>query len=557
MVGLSLIAPIVILSTESPDRIVQTLNDIFFDKIDIVVTNDDVMIIIPFFLIIIFTIKAILSIKINKKILEFSWEQRTKIISRLMDYYQHISYEVFSKRNSSEFIQIMDGPTGDFSTGVINSSLRVICEFIICFSIFIFLLVQNLEALLLLVFIFGILFFLYNKIFISKVIKYGENAVKGSVKRIQAVSEAINGLKEVRILGKERFFYQTVVKATSFQAKNTIRSQIITMSPKYFIELFLIIFIVTISLVMILTDQGLSYMLTNIAIFGFAAVRLTPSINIIITGLTTIKTASYATKIIHDELTMYASINKIKSRYFEIKNSDLPVFENLKLKDLSFSYSDSKTIIEKASLEIHRGDRVGIIGSSGSGKTTFIDLFLGLLYPQLGEILLNDQPIKDNLKKWQSLIAYLPQENFMIDNSLKANIALELNSERIDENKLLKSIKSSKLEEFVKDLPDGLNTEIGEKGILISGGQRQRMALARAFYHDKQILVLDESTSALDDKTEKEIIDEIGLLSKNVTLIMIAHRLSSLKHCNKIYQINEEKVKLIGDYNELIKKTKN
>tara|TARA_B100001142_G_scaffold325815_1_gene380106 strand:- start:2150 stop:3838 length:1689 start_codon:yes stop_codon:yes gene_type:complete len=554
LIGLSLIAPIILLLTENPDRLIDTINSLIFSKFGYILSFYEALLFFTLSIILVFSIKAFFSIVINKKILQFSWNQRTKLRAYLMDCYQNLPYKELYKRNTSEFIQIMEGPVGDFCTGVLTNLLRVACELIICIVIFSYLGIKNLNALLILIILYGSLFLVYNQIFIKKVIKLGENAVRGSVKLFQAVSEGVNGLKEIRILGKESFFHETLVESSKYQAENVVKSQIITLSPKYFIELLLITFIMIMSTIIILTGQGLNALVSNIAIFGFATVRLTPSINIITTGVTGIKYGTYATNKIYSEIKKYDDFNKKKVIHHKLKEIDL--FEKLTVKNASFSYDSSqKLILKNISFSIKKGEFIGIIGASGSGKTTFVDLLLGLLDLDSGEFLLNNQPLMDKIDSWQSQIAYLPQEIFLIDSTLSANISLETNKEEVDNKKLLKSLKSAKLEKFVDDLPDGINTEIGQNGIMVSGGQRQRIALARAFYHERDLLVLDEATSALDHQIEKEIIEEINSLNKKTTKIMIAHRLSTLKYCNKIYEIKDKKILLLGSYEDLTNNT--
>ena len=232
------------------------------------------------------------------------------------------------------------------------------------------------------------------------------------------------------------------------------------------------------------------------------------------------------------------------------------LFKKLVVKNASFSYENSEKIILKdISFKIEKGEFIGIVGESGSGKTTFVDLLLGLLNAEKGEFILNNEPMLGRIDSWQSQIAYLPQEIFMIDSTLSSNITLEMNTREVDNEKLLKALKSARLEKFVEDLPNGIDTEVGQNGIMVSGGQRQRIALARAFYHDRDVLVLDEATSALDNDTEQKIVKEISLLKRNKTIIMIAHRKSTLMHCDKIFKIKNGKISDSLTYKELIQKS--
>ena len=237
----------------------------------------------------------------------------------------------------------------------------------------------------------------------------------------------------------------------------------------------------------------------------------------------------------------------------EREGDNLISFQQIKLNDISFSYSNSPNkILEEISLQINLGDCIGIIGPSGSGKTTLVDLLLGLLSFQEGSIEYNGQLLDSKLEDWQSKVAYLPQEVFIMDETFRSNVALETDETNIDDLKVIKSIKKARLKDFLDQLPQGLNTTLGERGMRLSGGQRQRVALARAFYHEREVLVLDEATSSLDTETEKEIVDEIRHLKGKATMLVVAHRLSTLQYCDRIYELKEGRLIKSGSPEEML-----
>ena len=548
LIGLSLIAPIVFMLTDNPEVLVSKINELIFSRIGVLVDFKGILIFLSLFIIFIFSLKASFAILINKKILEFSWFQRTKLRSYLMMCYQNLPYKDYVKRNTSEFIQIMEGPVGDYCSGVLTNILRVLGECIICLFIFIFLGVKNFNALFMLLLLYGTLFFIYNKYFIQKVVKYGKNAIEGSVSLFKYVNEGVAGLKEIRILGKENYFHTNVVESAKYQARNVVKSQIITLAPKYFVELLLIIFILLLSLIMAISGESLSVLLSNIAIFGFAAVRLTPSVNIISTGITGIKYGSGATEKIFNEIQYYqkSNIEIDEPGSTKTMETNKTKFKKLTLNDVSFKYDlKGSTILENINISIKKGESIGIIGESGSGKTTLIDLLLGLLPINEGKILFNDIPLKDNIELWRDKVAYIPQEIFLIDDTIANNISLGSDSD--SNNRIIKALKAAKLDSFVNSLPNGINSNIGQNGIMLSGGQRQRISLARAFYHDREVLILDEATSALDNETEQEIIKEVQSLKNKKTLIIITHRTSSLIECDKIYKMKDGEIKVASN----------
>jgi len=548
LIGLSLIAPIVFMLTDNPEVLVSKINELIFSRIGVLVDFKGILIFLSLFIIFIFSLKASFAILINKKILEFSWFQRTKLRSYLMMCYQNLPYKDYVKRNTSEFIQTMEGPVGDYCSGVLTNILRVLGECIICLFIFIFLGVKNFNALFMLLLLYGTLFFIYNKYFIQKVVKYGKNAIEGSVSLFKYVNEGVAGLKEIRILGKENYFHTNVVESAKYQARNVVKSQIITLAPKYFVELLLIIFILLLSLIMAISGESLSVLLSNIAIFGFAAVRLTPSVNIISTGITGIKYGSGATEKIFNEIQYYqkSNIEIDEPGSTKTMETNKTKFKKLTLNDVSFKYDlKGSTILENINISIKKGESIGIIGESGSGKTTLIDLLLGLLPINEGKILFNDIPLKDNIELWRDKVAYIPQEIFLIDDTIANNISLGSDSD--SNNRIIKALKAAKLDSFVNSLPNGINSNIGQNGIMLSGGQRQRISLARAFYHDREVLILDEATSALDNETEQEIIKEVQSLKNKKTLIIITHRTSSLIECDKIYKMKDGEIKVASN----------
>ena len=548
IIGLSLIAPLVFMLTDNPEELVNKINELIFSKLGLLIDFKGTLILLCVAIIFTFILKALFAILINKKILEFSWDQRTKLRSYLMKCYQNLPYKEYVKRNTSEFIQTMEGPVGDYCSGVLTNILRVLGECIICLFIFIFLGVKNFNALFMLLLLYGTLFFIYNKYFIQKVVKYGKNAIEGSVSLFKYVNEGVAGLKEIRILGKENYFHTNVVESAKYQARNVVKSQIITLAPKYFVELLLIIFILLLSLIMAISGESLSVLLSNIAIFGFAAVRLTPSVNIISTGITGIKYGSGATEKIFNEIQYYqkSNIEIDEPGSTKTMETNKTKFKKLTLNDVSFKYDlKGSTILENINISIKKGESIGIIGESGSGKTTLIDLLLGLLPINEGKILFNDIPLKDNIELWRDKVAYIPQEIFLIDDTIANNISLGSDSD--SNNRIIKALKAAKLDSFVNSLPNGINSNIGQNGIMLSGGQRQRISLARAFYHDREVLILDEATSALDNETEQEIIKEVQSLKNKKTLIIITHRTSSLIECDKIYKMKDGEIKVASN----------
>ena len=362
---------------------------------------------------------------------------------------------------------------------------------------------------------------------------------------IKDIHEGIGGLKEIRSFNKERFFYDIFKENSRNYAKAGAKSTLIETIPRYVVELILVTFFISIVLS---SGKSLQDFLPTLGILGLASMRLIPSVSYISTSLTQLRYGKDAVNRLYDDLKGFSESNFDYNQ--SINNQDKsnnPVlsdkFQSLEIRDISFSYENkSKPLINNLSLKIKAGDAIGIMGKSGSGKTTLIDILLGLLDVNSGDVLLNKQALKKDLYSLRSRVAYLPQQVFLIDSTIKNNIALGVKDSEISLKKLNQSIKKAKLDVYINQLENGINTNIGEKGSILSGGLRQRVVLARAFYFDKDILILDEATSSLDVETEEEILNELKALKGTKTIILIAHKKEILSFCDNIYVLNNAKL---------------
>jgi ABC-type bacteriocin/lantibiotic exporter with double-glycine peptidase domain len=390
--------------------------------------------------------------------------------------------------------------------------------------------------------------------FSKRIFLYGKDYSNGMSGMIQGTTEISNGLKEIKTLGKEKFFLSWVSRSVDLVAKSALKINFLGLIPRNLIEVILIVFVVFIVAININNSATLGQTLSMLGVFTAGMVRIAPLIsqiqtswNAIIYGETPLMKLS---SIIENQISG-ANGNQ---HTFEIKSSlssdQNERFREMVLENISYSYpqSESKSI-DKISFRIEKGDFIGIVGPSGAGKTSLINIILGFLSPTNGSILFNDKELQTNLHSWRKKCAYLPQDIFLINGSLKENITLT----RESENDLIlgQALKLSKLEDFVLTLPEGIETGLGDNGIRISGGQKQRVAIARAIYHQREILLLDESTSALDSQTEKEVMNELIGLRGEKTIIAIAHRITTLKECNKIYKLDKGLLSGPFDYNDI------
>ena len=503
-------------------------------------SHSEFVILIGLLLISIFCIKFIFLLLTNYLIIAFAAYEQAKVQKLLVNGIINQSYENFLLSNAGDNISSIANFSGVYRE-VLQAILQILSNLIIILVIGIFLGITSLGTLLVLTAMMFVVFGLYNFVFSKRIFSYGKNFSDGMSGMIQGTTEISNGLKEIKTLGKEQFFLTWVSKSVDIVAKSAVRLNFLGLIPRNLIEVILIIFVVFIVAVNINNASTLGETLSMLGIFTAGMVRIAPLIsqiqtswNTIIYGEEPILTLS---SIIESQLIEVAEVDLGAKKKLGSRDNPQENFRDLVLDNVSYSYPQAASkSIDGISFKIERGDFIGFIGPSGSGKTSLINIILGFLAPNNGSIAFNNQSIQANLALWRKKCAYLPQDIFLINGSLKDNIVLERDCVNI---KLLnQALKLSKLEDFVSTLPEGVETSLGDNGVRISGGQKQRVAIARAIYHQREILLLDESTSALDSQTEKEVMEELIGLRGEKTIIAIAHRISTLKECNKIYKLD-------------------
>ena len=543
LAGLGLVGPYVALVL-NPDSLSEGRFHDLVESIGLPLEHRPMLIWMGLTLVSIFLLKAVATIYINRSILFFSNGQMVRLKSYLMQAYQYMPYGNYLKRNSSEYITTITNFTNSFG-GVLANILKLISEGLVGLAIFALLAWSNGPALGLLVVLLGGLIYGYDSFFRKNIRIYGVRANEAATRVVKGVQEGIEGLKEIRILGKEKYFHQVVLSNSEEGAKNQIKSDIISMTPRYLLEFMLIVFVVSLVIGSILIGHDLKTLIPTLGVFGVASLRLMPSANLISTGLMKIRFSRNAISRLSADLQEMEHQELYRETYSTSKKSK-NTFKDFVISKANFNYQNTKyPALRNISLKISAGESIGLIGPSGSGKTTLVDLLLGLLEPQEGELYYNGKRLNNSLAEWRSHIAYLPQQIFLIDDTLRQNVALGVEDDKIDDLQVVQSLKQARLMDHVNQLPNGVNTLLGERGVRFSGGQRQRVALARAFYHQRSILIMDEATSALDHDTEKAIVEEINHFKGKKTMVVIAHRLSTVQQCDRIYNLEQG---IIVDY---------
>ena len=381
----------------------------------------------------------------------------------------------------------------------------------------------------------SIIFFILHK---EKIITWGNlrESLDDQVSKIAL--EGLGGIKDLLILGKRSFFIEEYSNKNYVKARINANQGTVSQIPKFYLELISIIGLVSFIIILLIQGKDSTGLITILGVFVAATFRMIPSLNRIIAATQSMKYYRPSVDIIYKEIkdNIGLLVDDIKLKEFDFKN-------DIEFLSVDFNFTKGLDILKGINLKIKKGQTIGIIGESGSGKSTLVDLLIGLHKPTSGEIIIDGINGFQMSQSWRKKIGYVSQTIYLTDDTIKKNIALGLPENNIDDTRVIELLKQVQLEKFINNLELGMNTKVGERGVQLSGGQRQRIGIARALYNSPEILILDEATSALDDKTEKEIIKTINDLKGDKTIIMIAHRISTLKNCEKIYEIENKKLK--------------
>ena len=467
-----------------------------------------------------------------------------------MPYIKHLN------RNPSILIRSI---TSDIKSAFvfIQSYLMLIRESLILVALFIFLVVVDPLISFFLLFFLGVpVLFFYN--FYKKKLKSGgENLQIVLGDEIKTVNQSLGAIKETKLFNKEYHFLSYFKKLVQNKESLQLFSYLISTSPRLFLEVVALFSVAMISAFLVFFGKSPDAILPLISLFAVSAVRFIPALNVITASLTTIRFYQPSFDLVAKEIKNLESspvlFKKDTSTQNEAKN--LKLNDAILMKDISFDYEEgSRTTLKNINLQIKKGKSVGIIGKSGSGKSTLVDIMLGLLEPQKGGVYFDNKNIKNELSLWQKQIGYIPQDIYLLDDTIKKNITFGLKDDEIDEKLLLQTLKIAQLKDFVDTLPDAINTFVGNRGVKLSGGERQRIGIARAMYNLPKIMVFDEATSSLDIENENKILNEIYENRDDKTLIIISHRNNTVKYCDLIYVLEDGKLIDQGSFKEIFNK---
>ena len=487
---------------------------------------------------------------------KYTWDSTHIFSLRLLRYYLAKPYSFFLNQNTSNLSTFILGEAGTVANGVIVPSIEVISGGLVSLFILSLLLVVDVKVTLTM---FGVLSTAYVLLYLSRknhMSSQGSERLRTNKIRFRSITELFSGIKSIMSYNKEPYFYNRFKESSRVFCDIQPRFNFVLSTPKFFLEIFSFGAIISITIYLFFQEGNIQSALPKLTLYALAGYRLIPALQTIFSSAAKIKHNYPSFENIRKEL-LFAKrydVNKI-----EQPGSIINFEKDILFKDVSFNYEESdKLILKSINFRIKKGDTVAFIGSTGSGKTTLIDLIMGLLHSCQGNLEVDGIPLeKEFLQAWREKIAYVPQDIFLFDDTIANNVTLGLDAGDINKSQLEKSLKLANIYDFIDtELPNKIDTIIGENGVRLSGGQRQRLGLARALFKNPDVLILDEATSALDRVTENEIIASLDNLPKEITKIIVAHRLATVKHADCIYILDQGKIIDSGSYDDLLKRNK-
>ncbi|MGF1584838.1 MAG: ABC transporter ATP-binding protein [Bacteroidales bacterium] len=524
--------------------------------------SGDLLVYGSIFLIVVFILKNTYILFYNYIQTRFIFLRLTSIASNLFKLYMYAPYEFHLKRNSAELLRNITNETMHLVNGVLYNLLKIAKDLVLITAIFGMLLWLE-PVISIVVFLLlgggGALFIMVIR---ERIRKYGQLAQKERANMIRSVNEGLGGFKDARVLGREKWFYKRFFTNIKSFSKAQIFSDIASLANKPVTETIAISGLLFIALLLYWQGRGIESVIPVMTLFGAATLRLMPAIQEMMKAFTTLKYFIFSIDpIYNDTMELKGEARNYHNRSNKnaqdpgllIKGSKLNFKNEIQFDEASYRYPQSDVeAVKNLTISIPKGYAVGFVGPSGAGKTTLVDMLLGLLEPQHGRITVDNINIHNDISAWKENIGYIPQFIFLADNTIRRNIAFGLPDHEIEEEKLQNAIKAAQLDELVNSLPEGIDTIIGERGTRLSGGQRQRIGIARALYNDPRVLIMDEATSALDNITERYVINAIERLKGERTIVMIAHRLTTVEKCDHLYFMQNGQITDSGTYDQLI-----
>jgi ABC-type multidrug transport system fused ATPase/permease subunit len=509
-------------------------------------SQQNFFIILLVFLLLLFMAKNVFVLFLSAFQFKFFAKEQAALSTKLLSSYLGRPYTFHLQANSAQLLRTVTTDVGNVYYLSMTPLMGLISESLVTFAVFILIVAIDPAAAIFSLCIGGVMLICFYRLLRGRMARIGRDIQTSGGKMMQYAQEGLGGIKEIKVLSREVYFQAAFSKQIGKYTDGMKKSNVINALPRLVLEtLFILIFV---GVLLILTLGGrLENALPLMAVYAASAFRLIPSLNKVMNAMSLINMGRASIDTVIEDLSKIADGTRLETKCVELSFQNSIVLECLR-----YRYPNAENdAIRQISLTIQRGEMVGFMGKSGSGKTTLIDIILGLLTPSSGSVMVDGQDIQQCLNIWQRKIGYIPQTIYLTDDTLRRNIALGLSDDEIVEKNLWRALDASQLSDFVRLLPDGLDTVVGERGVRLSGGQRQRIGIARAMYYNPEVLILDEATSALDTETEKEIVKTVRSLQGSKTILIIAHRLTTVEGCDRIFYLRDGALYLSGSFKDV------